>query len=147
VSGTYTAIDPRLQRQLEADIAQLTQPIHMAVRRQIVTHLCLLDQLDAAAFPGRGRQGPERRTVPTSRPPLALAAVDALLTIATELDQWRQRLTLPTAGTKRTLQAVPAAATTLAPAIAEWLTLDVHNWWHTAAIQSGWRPNELLRLR
>ena len=147
MSSTYTGIDPRLHKQLEADINQLTRPIHMAVRRSIVTHPPLLDQLDAAAFPGRGTQGPERRTVPTSRPPLALSAVDALLGIATELDQWRTRLTLPTAGTKRTLAAVPAAAQQLAPTIAEWLTLDVHNWWHTAAVQSGWRPEQLLRIR
>lgn len=146
--STYTGTDPRLLRQLEGDINQLVRPIHLAVQRRIVTHLPLLDQLHEAAFPGRLQDG-GRRTVPTSRPPTPdlLGRVDALVTIAAELDQWRARITLPVAGTRRTLQAIPAAAQQLAPAIAEWLTLDVHHWWHTAAIQSGWRPEQLLRLR
>lgn len=148
MSSTYTGTDPRLLRQLEADINQLTRPIHMAVQRRIITHLPLLDQLHEAAFPSP-RHGEGRRTVPTSRPPAPdlINHIDTLVDIATELDQWRTRITLPVAGTRRTLQAIPATAQQLAPAIAEWLTLDVHHWWHQAAVQSGWRPEQLLRLR
>lgn len=148
MSSTYTGTDPRLLRQLEGDINQLTRPIHMAVQRRIVTHPALLDQLNEAAFPGP-LQGGGRRTVPTSRPPAPdlISRVDAMVDIGSELDQWRTRITLPVAGTRRTLQAIPAAAQQLAPAIAEWLTLDVHHWWRTAAVQSGWRPEQLLRLR
>jgi len=144
--STYTGTDPRLLRQLEGDIAQLVRPIHLAVQRRIITHPALLDQLHEAAFPGR-LQGEGRRTVPTSRPPCSLGPVDAMADISAELDQWRARITLPVAGTRRTLQAIPAAAQQLAPAIAEWLALDVHHWWHTAAVQSGWRPEQLLRIR
>jgi hypothetical protein len=148
MSHTYTALDPRLEKQLHGDIAQLTRPIHMAVQRRIVRHPPLLDQLAAAAIPGNTHHTrPERRRIPDSRPPLALAPIDALITISAELDQWRHRLTLRPASTKATLAQLPATATQLAPAIAEWLTLDVHNWWHTAATQSGWRPDQLLRLR
>lgn len=146
MSATYTGTDPRLLKQLGDDIAQLTRPIHMAVGKKIVTHDPLLDQLHEAAIPGRTADA-GRRTIPASRPPLGLGTLDAYITIAGELDQWRTRITLPVAGTKRTLHAIPAAAETLAPAIAEWLTLDVHHWWHTAAVQSGWRPEQLLRLR
>ena len=146
MSSTYTGTDPRLLRQLEADINQLVNPIHMAVQRRIITHPALLDQLADAVLPGRTGQQ-LRRTVPTSREPCTLNPIDTLVDIAAELDQWRQRITLPVAGTRRTLQAIPAAAQQLAPAIAEWLTLDVHHWWHTAAVQSGWRPEQLLRIR
>lgn len=146
MSGTYTGTDPRLLKQLGDDIAQLTRPIHMAVRGRIITHDPLLDQLHEAAIPGRTTDT-GRRTVPTSRPPLGLGALDALIAISSELDQWRTRITLPTAATKRTLQAIPAAAENLAPAIAEWLTLDVHHWWHTAATHSGWKPDQLMKLR
>jgi hypothetical protein len=149
MSATYTGTDPRLLRQLEADIAQLTRPIHMAVQRRIITHPALLDQLNDAAFPGRTGQQQLRRTIPDSRPPSPdlIRRVDALVEIAAELDQWRTRITLPVAGTRRTLHAIPGVAQQLAPAIAEWLTLDVHHWWHTAAVQSGWRPEQLLRIR
>lgn len=145
--STYTSTDPRLLTQLRADITQLTRPIHMAVQRRIITHDPLIDQLHQAAIPGNTTTGPGRRTIPTSRPPLTLAPIDTLITIATELDQWRTRTTLPNASIKRTLHAIPATAETLAPAIAEWLALDVHHWWRTAAIQSGWRPDQLLRIR
>lgn len=144
---TYTGTDPRVLDQIRGDIRQLTQPIHVAVQRRIITHPPLIDQLHAAAFPGHGTRGPERRRIPDSRPPIALDPVDALIQITADLDQWRDRLRLPAVSIKRAIAAIPNHIDHLAPAIADWLARDVHHWWHTAAIHSGWQPRHLLKLR
>lgn len=48
---------------------------------------------------------------------------------------------------KAVLRQLVGAAPTLAPSIADWLAADVQSWWHDAAVGSGWRPDDLRRLR
>jgi len=148
----YTAVDPHLLRRAHADVNQLTRPIHVAIRRRIITHPPLLDQLRAAATPGRQQHGPERRQVPQSKPPVVIDAVDAHTTILVELSGWHARLRLPSppAGQdwqKITMRQLVDRLETLAPAIADWAARDIAEWWRLAAVHSGWRTADLLRLR
>lgn len=134
------------------DVAQLVKPIHIAVRGRIVTHPPLLDQLRQACVPGNSQRGPERRRIPDSRPPLRLEAVDLLSGVYVGISLWHAKLRLlsPPAGVdwqKTVLRALVGAAPTLAPSIADWLAADVACWWHDAAVGSGWRPDDLRRLR
>lgn len=137
---------------MAANITQLTEPIYTAARRRITQHPCLLDQLRDAAIPGTVPRGPERRRIPTSRPPLRLDAVDTLSEICVGITGWHAKLGLPSPPRhadwfKAVLRMLPDAAQSLAPSIADWLAADVEAWWHDAAIASGWRPDDLRRLR
>jgi hypothetical protein len=183
--STYTGVEPRTLAKIKADVAQLVDPIHIAVRGRILTHDPLLDQLRASTEPGSTpRSGPERRSAPKSKPPGSLAALDALGTLIVEVGQWHARLRLPEppkfaygcehvscASTydrrvtriigprcalfsvkivdwpKHALRQLASAAPDLAPQVADWLALDVAEWWRSAAVQSGWRVDELLRVR
>jgi hypothetical protein len=134
------------------DIRQLVQPIHVAIRGRIVTHPALLDQLRQACVPGNAQRGPERRRIPDSRPPLRLDAVDLLSGVYVGISGWHAKLRLasPPAGVdwqKTVLRALVGAAPELAPSIADWLAADVESWWHDCAVGSGWRPDDLRRLR
>jgi hypothetical protein len=148
----YTGVDARVLSAIGADVMQLTRPIHLAVRGRILTHPPLLDQLRAATQPGTTNSRPERRQVPTSHPPVDLAAVDLLATVYGELCGWhtRHRLPQPPAGMdwhKAALRQLVGLAPTLAGEVADWLAADVHSWWHDAAMCVGWRPAELMRVR
>jgi hypothetical protein len=182
MTTTYTGVEPRTLAQIRADVAQLVDPIHIAVRGRVLTHDPLLDQLRAATEPGSSPQrGTSRRPVPKSRPPAQLDALDALGTLCVEVGQWHARLRLPEVPTatygcehascrlaygrralgprcasfryapvdwfKYALRQLLEAAPKLAPQLAEWLALDVREWWRSAAVQSGWRTAELLRVR
>lgn len=150
--STYTSVNPATLRRAAADVQQLTMPIHVAIRGRIITHLPLLDQLRAAAQPGTTIRGPERRSVPRSRPPANLDAVEALSTVYVELSGWhaRLRLTSPPHDSdwqKTVLRALVGRMPELAPDIAEWLATEVQDWWRAAATHAGWRPADLLKLR
>lgn len=150
--STYTSINPATLRRAAADVQQLTQPIHVAIRGKIVTHPCLLDQLRDAAQPGTTVRGPERRSVPRSQPPANLDTLDALSTLYVELSGWhaRLRLTSPPRDTdwqKTVLRALVGAMPNLAGEVAEWLGVEIHDWWRAAATHAGWRPTDLLKLR
>jgi hypothetical protein len=134
------------------DVRQLTNPIHTAVRGRVVTHDPLLDQLRAAAVPGGGIQGEHRRTVPTSRPPARLDVVDILAGIYVEISQWHAILRNPSPlreedWQKAVLRQFVGHAPTIAPSLADELSHAVRGWWHDAAVGSGWRPADLLKLR
>jgi hypothetical protein len=45
------------------------------------------------------------------------------------------------------LRQLVGAAPALAPSIADWLAVEVNNWWRDAALGSGWRPADLIKLR
>lgn len=150
--STYTSVNPATLQRAAADVAQLTAPIHIAIRRRIITHPPLLDQLRAAATPGRTVKGPERRTVPRSRPPANLDAVDALSTLYVELSGWHARLRLPsppreTDWHKAVLRQLIGALPQQAPDIADWAGHEISDWWRAAAVHSGWQPADLLKLR
>jgi hypothetical protein len=148
----HTGTNPVTLARLAADVKQLADPIHTAVRGKIVTHAPLLDQLRASAVPGGGTRGPERRRVPDSRPPARLDVVDALAEVYVGISGWHAKLSLPSPPRdvdwqKAVLRSLVGAASGLAPSIAEWLAADVQGWWHDAAVGSGWRPADLLKLR
>lgn len=150
--ATYTSTDPTTITAATAEVRQLTQPIHVAIRRRIITHPCLLDQLRAATTPGQASKGPERRTPPRSRPPLALDPLDALAEVYVDLAGWHNRIGQPTIGPdhdwhKRAMWQLVDHLPTLAGGIADWATTDIHHWWTLAARHTGWRPDELRRLR
>lgn len=149
----HTGTSPVTLSRLAADVKQLADPIHTAVRGRIVTHEPLLDQLRAAAVPGGGSaRGPERRGVPGSRPPARLDVVDALAEVYVGISGWHVKLNLLSPARdedwqKAVLRSLVGAASGLASEIAEWLAADVQGWWHAAAVGSGWRPADLLKLR
>lgn len=137
---------------MAADVDQLVKPIHTAIRGRIVSHLPLLDQLRDACIPGNSVRGPERRSVPDSRPPLRLDAVDTLSTVYVEISQWHALLqqTPPTPDTdwwKAVLRQFVGTAPNVAPSLADELAHAVNGWWRLAAVVSGWRPEDLLKLR
>jgi hypothetical protein len=135
------------------DVDQLVDPIHVAIRGRIVTHLPLLDQLRRAAVPGNSVRGQERRPIPQSKPPLRLDTVERLQRIYLGISVVRLHLNLPVPpagqdGAKAMLRAFVAEAPSLAPSIAEqWLAVEVNGWWRDAAVGSGWAPADLLKLR
>lgn len=135
------------------DIHQLTHPIHIAIRQRIITHPPLLDQLRQTATPSStSSRGPERRYPPNSQPAARLDPLDTLAAIYVAISRWHAYLNLPSPGRhldwqKAVLRQLVGAAPNLAPSIADWLTIEVHNWWHDAATGSGWRPTDLLKLR
>ena len=147
-----TSVDPRQLQQIAADVNQLTKPIHVAVGQRVVTHPPLLDQLRDAITPGAVHYGPQRHTPPSSRPAANLAALDALATIYVEVAGWHARQNMPspprdTDWQKTALRQLVGLAPILAPAIADWLAADVNTWWRLAGVHTGWRTQELLRVR
>lgn len=149
---TVKAPSHDLLARMADDVRQLTEPIHTAIRGQIVTHDPLLDQLREASIPGGAIPGEHRRSVPTSRPPARLDAVDALAEVYVGISGWHARLRLGSPPReadwqKAVLRQLVGAAPTLAPSIADWLSHEVRDWWHDCAVGSGWRPADLLKLR
>lgn len=150
----HTGTNPATLTQLTADIHQLTQPIHMAHRRQVLTHDPLLDQLRDACIPSSSSTITEtiRRRSRGSQPPASTAAVSTLAEIEVGIAFWRVKLDLPSPDRsldwfKTVLGMLPAAADGMASSIAEWLATDVHGWWTDAARAAGWRTDDLLKLR
>jgi hypothetical protein len=147
-----TAVNSVVDR-IAADVRQLVEPIHVAVRGRVVTHLPLLDQLRLAAVPAGGRGGGEgRRTPPGSRPPANLSAVEAHANIYVAVSEWRVRLDLPSPlkqsdWQKAMLRMIASRASVLDLPVAEWLAVEAHEWWRDAAVGAGWNPADLLKLR
>lgn len=135
------------------DIRQLTEPIHAAVRGRIITHESLLDQLREACIPSSSTLTETiRQRSRESRPPASTAAISTLSEIEVGIAYWRVKLELPSPDRsldwfKAMLGMFPAAAEAIAPSISEWLATEVEGWWHDAAVGSGWRPADLLKLR
>jgi hypothetical protein len=135
------------------DVRQLTEPIHMAHRGRILTHDPLLDQLRGACTPsGQTMLETVRRRARESRPPASTGAIDTLSAIYVGISYWHGKLALPSPDRsldwqKTALQLIAGQADTLAPSVAEWLCTEVHGWWEDAARGSGWRPDDLRRLR
>lgn len=141
-----------LNARLLADTLQLTRPIYAVIRGRIIRHPPLLDQLAAALQPGNTPRGPERRQQPRSRPPLRTDALDTLTDIYVHITRWHTHLHLPRPARdndwfKTALHQLADTAPHLAPSIADQLSNDVHQWWRRAATATGWRPEQLVRLR
>lgn len=138
---------------MTAEVAQLTRPIHVAIQQRVVTHPALLDQLREACAPGGSvGDGASVRRAPGSRPPLRVATVDLLAEIYVGISTWHARLNLASPPRnhdwqKATLRALVDATPDLAPAIADWLAIEIHDWWRMAATGSGWRPEHLRKLQ
>lgn len=139
--------------QLAWQVRQLTQPIHLAVRRRILTHPALLDQLRDACTPsGQTLMETVRRRARESTPPASTAAIDTLSAVYVGVGYWHSKLRLASPDRsldwqKTALQLIAAAAADLAPKVAGWLCVEVDGWWRDAAVASGWRPADLRRLR
>jgi hypothetical protein len=136
---------------LTADVRQLVDPIYAAVRGRVVCHAPLLDQLRAACTPGRTGE-PVRRPAPASRPPARLDVVDVLAEVYVGIAAWHAHLNLPSPPRdldwqKTVLRRLADHADQLAPQVADWLAVEVHQWWADAATAAGWRPADLIRLR
>ncbi len=136
---------------ITADVDQLTQPIHVAIQGRVITHPCLLDQLRDACTPSSSG-GTTIRRAPSSRPPLRLNTVSMLSEIYVGISIWHGRLNLPSPPRdqdwqKAVLRAMADTAPHLAPAIADYLGDEIHDWWCTAAVGSGWQPAQLRKLR
>ena len=137
---------------ITADVDQLTLPIHVAIQGRVVTHPCLLDQLRDACTPTSAGGGATTRRAPGSRPPVRLDTVSLLSDIYVGISIWHGRLNLPSPPRdhdwqKTVLRYLANAAPNLAPAIADYLGDEIHDWWRTAAVGSGWRPEQLRKLR
>jgi len=137
---------------LTAHVDQLTRPIHVAIQGRVITHPALLDQLRAACVPGRSTTYSGGRQPPGSRPPLRVDAVDTLAEINVGISAWHARLALPSPPRnadwqKATLRAFVGAAPSLAPALVDYLTDEVIDWWRAAAVASGWQPAQLRKLQ
>lgn len=150
--SVHTSVDPRLLQQIGDNIRQLTEPIHIAIRRQVVTHPPLLDQLRAATQPGTIAYDTGRRTTPASRPAANLQALDTLSSIYVELAGWHARHRLPSPARdvdwhKAVMRQLVGLAPNLAGSVADWLAADIYEWWRLAATTTGWRPDDLRKLR
>lgn len=137
---------------LTAQIGQMIRPIHFAHGGHIRTLPPLLDQLRDATTPASGAPTGSTRTAPGSRPPIRLDAIDALAEIYVGISTCHARLNLPspprTADWQKAALALMAdAAPHLTPALADWLTIEVHDWWKLAATHTGWTPQQLRRLQ
>lgn len=156
--STYTAPDAKLLAQMADEVHQLVRPFTLAVRQSgrklgrtrwtAIDHPPLLTQLGEAALPTgsspRWDGGARHHDNPV---PINVAAADALDSIMAGIGDWRWRI-IPTHHATGhwaadTLHALVGAAPTLAPSIAAELAGDVHGWWRTAAIHSGWNPQDL----
>lgn len=151
VSSTAPSHD--VMAKMGKDIDQLTKQIFMAHRGGILAHEPLLDQLREACVPSSSTLTETiRRRSRESRPPASTAAITTLAEIEVGISYWRVKLELPSPDRsldwfKAVLAMMPAAATDLAPSIGDWLATEVNGWWHDAAVGSGWRPADLLKLR
>lgn len=155
---TYTAPDPRLLTQMADEINQLIRPYTQTIRQRgrklgrtrwtAITHPPLLQQLAEAALPtATSPRWDGQRHHGEAPTPINLAAADALDAIMAGITDWRWRI-IPTHHAvehwaSETLHALIGAAPTLAPSIATELAGDIHDWWRTAAIHSGWNPADL----
>jgi hypothetical protein len=136
---------------ITAEVHQLTQPIHVAIQGRIITHPPLLDQLRDAATPSNN-PGSGIRQAPASRPPARLHTIELLSEIYTGVSAWHARLNLPspdrdTDWQKSALRMLATRAADLPPATANWLAIEVTEWWHAAAVGSGWQPAQLRKLQ
>jgi hypothetical protein len=76
---------------------------HRRTRQHEVNHLPLLEALLEAAYPGStGERG--GRSVPGSRPPLRLDAIDRYVQVQQEAKLWRRRLQIDAAGLVATVK-------------------------------------------
>jgi hypothetical protein len=144
---------------------QLVDPIHMAQpcwlkadhgRRcggHILTHPPLLDELRDACTPSAGTlMETIRKRARESHPPASTAAISTLSEVYVGITYWHAKLGLPSPQRtldwqKTALRQVAAAVETLAPGVQDWLSREVESWWRDAAKCSGWRPDDLRRLR
>jgi len=149
----HTGTNPATLRTLAGDIRQLVEPIHMAHRRQVLTHDPLLDQLRDACIPSSSTITETiRRRSRGSQPPASTTAVSTLAEIEVGVSFWRVKLDLPSPDRsldwfKAVLGMLPDAAEGMASSLVEWLATDVHGWWTDAARAAGWRTDDLLKLR
>ncbi|MEU4570851.1 hypothetical protein, partial [Micromonospora sp. NPDC023956] len=137
---------------LTAELHQLARPIHIAHQGRVHTLPPLLDQLRDACTPPSGTPTGSTRTAPGSRPPIRVNAVDALSAITVGISICHGRLNLPSPPRnvdwqKGVLALMAERAHDLTPQLADWLTLEVHDWWRTAALHTGWTPTQLRRLQ
>lgn len=159
MTTVHTGTDPRLLHQAAADVAQLTQPIHIPIRQtgrwKLITHPPLLHQLADAAAPGNSpRRGPERHPKPGSRPAANLDAIETWAAIVDELATWLRttaaRHPAHDRGTPTwchdALHALIGALPNIAPSLAAGLAQSIHEWWRLAAVQTGWRTADLEAL-
>jgi hypothetical protein len=134
-------------------VRQLTEPIHLAVRRRILTHEALLDQLRDACTPsGQTLMETVRRRVKESQPPVSTGAINALSEIYMGISYMHQHLRLPSPDRsldwqKTAVRQIAGTVDQVAPEVAEWIAAEVESWWHDAAVGSGWRPDDLRKLR
>jgi hypothetical protein len=154
----YTAPDPKLLAQMADEVGQLIRPFTLAVRQSgrklgrtrwtAITHPPLLTQLSEAALPTGSSPRWDGGARHTGNPlPINVPAADALDAIMAEIGDWRWRI-IPTHHAQQhwateTLLALVGAAPNLAPSIAAELATDVHSWWRSAAVYSGWNPEDL----
>jgi hypothetical protein len=152
----HTGVDPRHLAAAAADIAQLTQPIHIAHRGSIHTHPPLLHQLADAAQPGNSpHHGPERHPKPGSRPAANLEAITAYADLVDEVATWLRTTAARTPAHERgslrwchdALHALIGVMPDLAPSLAAGAAQAIHEWWRTAATTVGWRTSDLEKLR
>ena len=138
---------------IAADVQQLTRPIHAAVRGRVITHAPLLVQLRQAAVPTScGGRSEARRPVPGSSPPARLDVVETLAGITVGIGMWHGRLNLPSPPREsdwqmQVMRMLVGAVPNVSGEVANWLAIEVHEWWHDAAVGSGWNPGDLLKLR
>lgn len=135
-----------------ADVRQLVDPIHVAVRGRLITHDPLLLQLRDACVPGRGGRSEARRPAPGPRLPAREDALDALLWIYGGLMDWKARLNLSHPAQDADWQvsmmrALVGVAPGLTPAQGHLLASEVRDWWAEAAVWSGWTTTDLMKLR
>lgn len=149
---TSTATTWASHTTLTAHVHQLTRPIHIAHRGRVHTHPCLLDQLRDATNPTRSPTTGGTRTAPCSRPPARIDTLDTLATIYVGISTWHARLTLPSPPRdqdwqKAVLGMFIDAAPNLALSIADYLADEITDWWHAAAVATGWTPDQLRKLQ
>lgn len=156
--STYTAPDPKLLAQMADEVAQLIRPYTQVVRQKgrrlrgtrwvSVVHPPLLSQLAEAALPtGSSPRWDGQRHHGDPPVPINIDASDALDAIMAEIADWRWRI-IPTHHAQghwaaETLLALVGAAPNLASSVAAELAGDVHSWWRSAAVYSGWNPADL----
>ncbi len=91
---TRTPTDTRLA-ELSANVRQMCEPIHIAIRGQIHTRPSLLDELRQPGEHHTTGDTDSTRGVPESRPPGNLTRPDTLSTIYVEMARWHASLDLP----------------------------------------------------
>lgn len=97
----------------------------------------LLVQLRAAVQPGR--TGEDARTVPRSRPPLLLEALDRHIAIATEVNEWLHMLKLENRPSiEQNIRALVGISAQLGHDGQHTLRSNLRAWRTWAAVMSGW---------